>query len=60
MTEKGDEVTEHEKESERKARRERIDRLWEEFRALQRENQVTFDRWRAEGILPPVEPRRRV
>jgi hypothetical protein len=60
MTEEGNDVTESEKESDRKARKEEIDRLWEEFYALQRENRVIFDRWRAEGILPPEEPRRGV
>jgi hypothetical protein len=59
MTKRGDEVTEREKENDRKARQEQIDRLWEEFHALQRENRAIFDRWRAEGILPPEEPRRR-
>jgi hypothetical protein len=59
-TEKTDEMTEVEKKSERRARKERIDRLLEEARDLQRKNRVIFDRWRAEGILPPEEPRRRV
>jgi hypothetical protein len=45
---------------ERRAREERIGRRLEEVRGLLRENQVIFDRWRAEGILPPEEPRRRV
>jgi hypothetical protein len=44
---------------ERQAREERIRRRLEEVRGLLRENQVIFDRWRAEGILPPEEPRRR-
>ena len=44
----------------RNARERRIDRLREEFRELTRRNQLIFDRWRAEGILPPEEPRRRV
>ena len=45
---------------ERRAREERISRRLDEVRGLLRENQVVFDRWRAEGILPPEEPRRRV
>jgi hypothetical protein len=45
---------------ERRAREERIGRRLEEVRGLLRENQVIFDRWRAEGILPPEVPRRRV
>jgi len=53
-------MTEMEKRCERRARKERIDRLLEEARELQRRNAMVFDRWRAEGILPPEEPRRRV
>jgi hypothetical protein len=45
--------------AEKQARRERIDRLWDEFDTLLRENEAIFDRWRAEGLLPPEEPRRR-
>jgi hypothetical protein len=48
------------KRSEKQRHRERIDRLWEEFDALLRENEAIFDRWRAEGLLPPEEPPRRV
>lgn len=44
----------------RQAREERISRLIEEGRGLLRQNQVIFDRWRAEGILPPKEPGQRV
>jgi hypothetical protein len=44
---------------ERQAREERISRRLEEVRGLLRENKVVFDRWRAEGILPPEEPQRR-
>jgi aminoglycoside phosphotransferase family enzyme len=58
-TEKGNEMTEVEKRCERRARKERIDRLLEEARELLRKNEAIFDRWRAEGILPPEEPRRR-
>jgi hypothetical protein len=46
--------------SDREAREERIDRLMAEFDALQRKNQVIIDEWRAKGILPPEEPRRRI
>jgi hypothetical protein len=44
----------------RQAREERIDHLMEEMRALRNKNQVIFDRWRAEGILPPKVPGQRV
>jgi hypothetical protein len=55
--EKGDEVAEVEKKRDRRARKDRIDRLLEEARELLRENEVIFDRWRAEGILPPKDRR---
>jgi hypothetical protein len=42
-----------------RARHERIDRLLEELRASVRKRRAITDRWRAEGILPPEEPRRR-
>ena len=48
------------RDADRRGREERIGRLIEEARALLRQNQAVFDRWRAEGILPPEEPRRRV
>lgn len=58
-TEKGDDMTEIEREEARRAREERMDRLLEEAReALRRSEEIT-DRWRAEGILPPRVPRRR-
>jgi hypothetical protein len=38
----------------------RIDRLLKEVRELQRKNRAILDEWRAKGILPPEEPRRRV
>jgi hypothetical protein len=44
----------------RRAREERVRQLIEEARGLLSQNQVVFDRWRAEGILPPKEPRDRV
>jgi hypothetical protein len=37
-----------------------MDRLLEELRAANARKKAIFDRWRAEGILPPKEPRRRV
>jgi hypothetical protein len=43
----------------RRDREERIDRRLKEVRELLRENEVIFDRWQAEGILPPEEPHRR-
>jgi hypothetical protein len=43
----------------RRALEERIDRRLKEVRELLRQNEVVFDRWRAEGILPSEEPRRR-
>lgn len=60
-TEKGDDMGEIDhRRSEKQGRRERIDRLWEEFDTLLRENEAIFDRWRAEGLLPPEEPPHRV
>jgi hypothetical protein len=56
-TKKGDEMTELEKKCERRARKERIDRLLDEARDLLRKNEVIFDKWRAEGILPPKDHR---
>ena len=44
----------------RRAREERVSRRLEEVRELLRKNEVVFDRWQAEGILPPEEPRRRI
>jgi hypothetical protein len=44
----------------RRAREERIRQLIEEARGLLSQNQAVFDRWRAEGILPPKEPGQRV
>jgi hypothetical protein len=44
----------------RRAREDRVRQLIEEARALLSQNQVVFDRWRAEGILPPKEPGQRV
>jgi hypothetical protein len=38
----------------------RIDRLLKEVRELHRKNRAILDDWRAKGILPPEEPRRRV
>ncbi len=58
MTEEEDDVNKVELERDR-AREERIRRLDEEFLELLRQNEVIFDKWRAEGILPPEEPRRR-
>ena len=58
---KGDEMGEtDDRTNEKQARRERIDRLWKEFDTLLQENEAIFDRWRAEGLLPPEEPRRRI
>jgi len=37
----------------------RVDRCLKEVRELQRRNRVILDGWRARGILPPEEPRRR-
>ncbi len=42
------------------ARHERIDRLMEEWRASVVRNKAIVEKWRAEGILPPEVPRRRV
>ena len=47
------------RENRRRARKERIRRLDEEFHSLMRQNELIFDKWRREGILPPEEPRRR-
>jgi uncharacterized protein YnzC (UPF0291/DUF896 family) len=58
MRKKAGDVTAIEQKSDRRAREERIDRLREEFRELLRQNEVLFDKWRREGILPPEEPRR--
>jgi len=52
-------MTEAKRIARRRAREERIRRLDEEFNDLMRQNRVIFDKWRAEGILPPEEPRRR-
>jgi hypothetical protein len=60
MTEKTNEMTEEVKGRKRRAREERIDRGFEELKELFRRNQATFDRWRAEGILPPKDHRDRV
>jgi hypothetical protein len=44
---------------ERRMRRQRTDRLVQELRAsIDRRKAIVAD-WRAEGILPPLEPRRR-
>jgi hypothetical protein len=59
MTEKAGDVNKIEYQIDRRARKERIQRLSEEFDDLLRQNEVIFDKWRAEGILPPEEPRRR-
>ena len=59
-TEKRNDMTEDAKSHERRTREERIDRGFEELRELFRKNQATFDRWRAEGILPPKEHSDRV
>ena len=37
----------------------RIDRCLKEVRELQQRNRVILNEWRAKGILPPEEPRRR-
>jgi hypothetical protein len=58
MSEKASDVTGVEQKSDRRAREERIDRLREELRELFRQNEVIFDKWRREGILPPEEPRK--
>jgi hypothetical protein len=44
----------------RRAGEERVSRGLEEVRELLRKNEVVFDRWQAEGTLPPEEPRRRI
>lgn len=59
MNERANEMTEAKRIARRRAREERIRRLDEEFNDLMRQNRVIFDKWRAEGILPPEEPRRR-
>ena len=56
---KGTDMTEGDRKRDRQAREERIDRGFEELRKIFRENEVIFARWRAEGFLPPEEPRRR-
>jgi hypothetical protein len=58
MNEKAADVTGVEQSSDRRVREERIDRLRDELRELFRQNEVIFDKWRREGILPPEEPRR--
>jgi len=52
-------MTEEERKRDRRAREQRIDRGFEELRRIFRENEAIFARWRAEGLLPPEEPRRR-
>ena len=42
-----------------RARHERIDRLLEELRASVTRKKAIVERWRAEGRLPPEEPRGR-
>jgi hypothetical protein len=42
-----------------RARHERMDRLLEELRASVERKKAIVARWRAEGRLPPEEPRRR-
>jgi hypothetical protein len=42
-----------------RARHARINRLLEEMRASIERQKMVIDKWRAEGILPPEEPRRR-
>jgi hypothetical protein len=43
---------------ERRMRRQRMDRLVQELRASIDRRKVIVADWRAEGILPPEEPRR--
>lgn len=43
-----------------RARHERMDRLLEELRASIARKKLIVDGWRAEGLLPPEEPRRRI
>jgi hypothetical protein len=54
---KSDEMNDDARKRDRRAREEEVDRLLEEARALLRKNKVIFDRWRAEGILPPEDHR---
>ena len=44
----------------RRAREERIDHLLKELREILSEDNGLFDRWRAEGLLPPEDHRDRV
>jgi hypothetical protein len=41
------------------ARHERMDRLLDELREAVERRRAIFAKWRAEGLLPPEEPRRR-
>jgi hypothetical protein len=43
-----------------RARQERMERLLEELRASVARKKAIVDKWRAEGLLPPEEPRRRI
>ena len=57
--EERNEMTDEERKRERQRRQERMVRGFEELQEIFRRNRKVFDRWRAEGILPPEEPRRR-
>lgn len=43
-----------------RARWERMDRLAAELRASVERRMAIVEKWQAEGLLPPEEPRRRV
>ncbi len=42
-----------------RARHDRMDRLLDELRASISRKKAIIEEWRAEGLLPPEEPRRR-
>jgi hypothetical protein len=48
------------RDAEKRAREERIDHHWASFREQMAIMDEIIGEWRAEGILPPEEPRRRV
>lgn len=45
---------------ERRAEKERVDRHWASFWEQMAIIDEILDEWRAEGVLPPEEPRRRI
>jgi hypothetical protein len=50
----------HEIDTEERAIEQRIERRLAEVRELMRKSRAILEEWRAKGILPPEEPRRRI